>query len=124
MSERYPTLFMAIALALAWPQAVPGQDFSGGKTSWHGFDRFDFLMDAAALSVSPFEATADDGSGVHLLREGAIRCVVVAPQEAARGKPWSNQREVPPTQDSYHAAQRVLACSKTSLVASSCKSGG
>src|SRR5262245_29435059 len=30
--------------------------FTGEKTSWHGFDRFDFLMDAAALTVKPIKA--------------------------------------------------------------------
>src|SRR5262245_50210644 len=63
--------------------------FTGEKTSWHGFDRFDFLMDASALTVKPMKASPDEGTGADRRIEGQLRCVVVVPKEAALGKPWS-----------------------------------
>src|SRR5262245_10525119 len=64
-------------------------DFNGEKTSWHGFDRFDFLMDEKELNFHPIKADSDDGTGVNGQVEGQLRCVVVAPNEVAPGKPWS-----------------------------------
>jgi hypothetical protein len=65
--------------------------FTGEKTSWHGFDRFDFLMDEAALTVQPSKASPDEeqGNGIKAQVPGQLRCVVVVPKEAAPGKPWS-----------------------------------
>ena len=34
----------------------PGPSFTGEKTTWHGFDRFDFVMDEATLAITPFKA--------------------------------------------------------------------
>lgn len=39
------------------------QEFPGAKTSWHGFDRYDFDVDSR-------------------------KCIVVTPKKAADGKPW------------------------------------
>ena len=61
--------------------------FAGEKTSWYGFDRFDFLMNEAELTVKPFKASADEGTGVNGQVEGQLRCIVVVPKEAASGKP-------------------------------------
>ncbi|HEY2588998.1 MAG TPA: hypothetical protein VGI81_24855 [Tepidisphaeraceae bacterium] len=55
--------------------------FTGEKTAWHGFDRYDFLMDEQSLTVKP--ATA--GPAV----SGQRRCIVVVPKERAPGNPWS-----------------------------------
>jgi|GEM_PF-1241384 len=63
--------------------------FAGEKTSWHGFDRFDFLMNEAELTVKPFKASPEEGTGVNGQVEGQLRCVVVVPKEPAPGKPWS-----------------------------------
>ena len=63
--------------------------FTGEKTSWHGFDRFDFLMDDAALTVQPIKASPDEENGINGQVKGQLRCVVVVPKEAAPGKPWS-----------------------------------
>ncbi len=38
--------------------------FGGEKTAWHGFDRYDFLMDEADLSIKPHKAPPDEGNGV------------------------------------------------------------
>ncbi len=69
--------------------ATTPQEFTGEKTLWHGFDRFDFLMDDTALTVKPIKASADEGTGVNRQVEGQLRCIVVTPKEAAHGKPWS-----------------------------------
>lgn len=64
-------------------------NFTGEKTAWHGFDRFDFLMDDAALTVQPIKASPNEGNGINGEVKGQLRCVVVVPKEAAPGKPWS-----------------------------------
>lgn len=63
--------------------------FAGEKTIWYGFDRFDFLMNEAELTVKAFKASADEGTGVNGQVEGQLRCIVVVPKEPAPGKPWS-----------------------------------
>jgi pimeloyl-ACP methyl ester carboxylesterase len=63
--------------------------FEGEKTSWHGLDRFDFLMDESDLSLKPFKPPAEEKNGVTAQVKGQFRCVVVAPKEAAPGRPWS-----------------------------------
>jgi len=37
--------------------------FEFDKTAWHGFDRYDFLMDQQSLAVKPFKAAEDEGNG-------------------------------------------------------------
>jgi pimeloyl-ACP methyl ester carboxylesterase len=68
-------------------QAVP--QFGSEKTTWHGFDRYDFLMDEADLSIKPYKASPDEGNAVRTQVKGQLRCVVVAPKEPAAGNPWS-----------------------------------
>src|ERR1022692_670095 len=65
--------------------------FSGDKTAWHGFDRFDFLMDEESLAVKPTVAGAEEKNGVRNSEKGQRRCLVVAPKVAAPGNPWSWQ---------------------------------
>jgi hypothetical protein len=67
--------------------------FTGEKTSWHGFDRFDFLMDDAALTVQPIKASPDEKNGIDGQAKGQLRCVVVVPKEAAPGKPAAVPKE-------------------------------
>jgi hypothetical protein len=52
--------------------------FDGAKTTWHGFDRYNYLMDDATGDVKP--AT-----------QGATgrQCIVVVPKQPAAGYPWS-----------------------------------
>ena len=58
------------SLAPAQPSgSVAAQDtaavaFTGEKTTWHGYDRYDFVMDEATLSITPFKAPQDEGDGV------------------------------------------------------------
>lgn len=77
-----------IASAIVASRTAPVR-FTGQKTTWYGFDRFDFLMDKAELTVKPLRIASDEGTGVQAQVEGQIRCVVVVPNEPAPGYPWS-----------------------------------
>jgi pimeloyl-ACP methyl ester carboxylesterase len=87
-------LFAATAI-VAVTQDVRGQDripsvtFTGEKTTWHGFDRYDFLMDEATFTLKPIKAGPDEKNGVRGQVKEQLRCVVVVPKEAVPGKPWS-----------------------------------
>src|SRR5262249_22150496 len=90
------TPFAAVVLATTLggtPHAAASDapKFDGEKTTWHGFDRYDFLMDEADLSVKPHKASADEGNSVKTQVKGHLRCVVVAPKQPAPGNPWSWQ---------------------------------
>lgn len=82
---------IGVVAALLWGttvHAAPPQ-FGGEKTTWHGFDRHDFLMDESDLSLKPHKAAPDEGNAVRTQVKGKLRCVVVAPKEPAAGNPWS-----------------------------------
>ena len=55
--------------------------FTGQKTVWHRFDRYDYFMDEQDLGVQPATAGADT--------QGQRRCIVVVPKEPVPGNPWS-----------------------------------
>jgi pimeloyl-ACP methyl ester carboxylesterase len=79
-------------LALSAPAHAAAQEkttFTGEKTSWHGFDRYDFLMDETTLAIKPIKAAADEKDGIKGQVKGQLRCVMVVPKKAAEGKPWS-----------------------------------
>src|SRR5260221_4790200 len=85
---------ISIAMVLAGSRASLAADpytpFDGEKTSWHdGFDRFDFAMDEETLVIAPFKAPAGEGFGVKDPAKGQRRCIVIVPQQAAAGNPWS-----------------------------------
>src|ERR1700687_3245072 len=42
-------------VALQVPRA-----FQGDKIDWHGFDRYDFVMDQQTLAITPFKAPAGE----------------------------------------------------------------
>ena len=72
-------------VALQVPRA-----FQGDKIDWHGFDRYDFVMDKQTLAITPFKAPAGEQSGeLGISDKGQLRCVVVVPKQAAPGNPWS-----------------------------------
>jgi pimeloyl-ACP methyl ester carboxylesterase len=63
--------------------------FTGEKTAWHGFDRYDFLLDEENLTLTPIQAAPDEKDGIKGEVQGQRRCVVVVPKAAAPGNPWS-----------------------------------
>ncbi len=60
----------------------------GEKSSWHGFDRYDFTLDATTLEIKPFKSVGE-GDGVKDPEKGTRRCILVVPKQAAAGNPWS-----------------------------------
>ena len=73
-------LFLALLTLAAGGEAPP---FDGAKSQWHGFDRYDYLLDETALTIRPADpAVTGDVPGQR-------RCIVVAPKQAAPGRPWS-----------------------------------
>ncbi len=64
---------------------------AGEKTAWHGFDRYDFLMDEDNLTLKPIKAADDEHDGIKGEVKGQRRCIVVVPKTPAPGKPWSWQ---------------------------------
>jgi pimeloyl-ACP methyl ester carboxylesterase len=72
-------------VALQVPRA-----FQGDKIDWHGFDRYDFVMDKQTLAITPFKAPAGEQSGeLGNSDQGQLRCVVIVPKQAAPDNPWS-----------------------------------
>ncbi len=51
--------------------------FTGVKTTWHGFDRYDFVMDESDLSIKPLENPGAEKSSVTGPPKGRRRCVSV-----------------------------------------------
>jgi pimeloyl-ACP methyl ester carboxylesterase len=76
-------------LPMSGAEPVPFSPFTGEKVPWHGFDRYDFLMDEQTLAITPSKALAGEGTGVKDPEKGQRRCIVVVPKEAAPGHPWS-----------------------------------
>jgi pimeloyl-ACP methyl ester carboxylesterase len=70
-------------------KATEPKAFTGEKTSWHGFDRYDFLLDDEKLTIEPFKAAADEKNGIKGEVKGKRRCIVVVPKKNADGNPWS-----------------------------------
>jgi hypothetical protein len=100
MRTRVPALAaLLLSFAVALPTLPPSAraaevaaSFDGGKSTWHeGFERYDFIMDATTLEISPFTAPAGENFAVRDPKPGTRRCVVVAPKKAAPGNPWSWQ---------------------------------
>ena len=96
--NRFTSLFF-IAIFLAMmplsPQVIKAVEVSaalvGEKTLWHGFDRYDFVMDEETLVISPTKAEKNEGNGVNAPMKGQRRCILVVPKQAADGNPWSWQ---------------------------------
>lgn len=63
--------------------------FIGEKATWHGFDRYDFVMDEATLSIKPSRSLPNEGDGVGSPAKGERRCIIVVPKQMAAGHPWS-----------------------------------
>jgi hypothetical protein len=66
------------------------QTLQGDKIDWHGFDRYDFVMDMQTLAITSYKAPAGEESGsLGNSAPGQLRCVLVVPKQAAPGNPWS-----------------------------------
>lgn len=63
--------------------------FDGSKTTWHGFNRYDFVMDNQTMDIQSFNAPASEGDGIQGDTQGKRRCIVVVPKQAAPENPWS-----------------------------------
>ena len=61
--------------------------FAGEKTAWHGFDRYDFLMDEATLAIKPFKAAPDERYRSQGPPKGQRRCIVVVPKDGGARQP-------------------------------------
>ncbi|HTL17862.1 MAG TPA: hypothetical protein VL793_11540, partial [Patescibacteria group bacterium] len=88
--------YILMPLVLCWvvttgtPATEPASSkFSGERTLWHGFDRYDFLLDEQTLAIEPSKAAPDEGDGIKHQVKGQRRCIVVQPKVAAPGSPWS-----------------------------------
>ena len=57
--------------------------FTGEKVQWHGFDRYDFVMDESTSAITPFKSPADEGDGVKAPQKGQRRCIVVVPEQGS-----------------------------------------
>lgn len=77
----------------AYSQATsnPLPDLKIEKSSWHGFDRYDFIMDNESLAITPYKSPDGEGNGVRSPEQGKRRCILVVPRKAAKGNPWSWQ---------------------------------
>jgi hypothetical protein len=82
------TIGLLTLFAAGQNPAGPTSD-STNKNSWHGFDRFDFLMDSTDFSISPFHSELAEGNGIIKQIPGKFRCVIVFPKKTASGSPWS-----------------------------------
>jgi len=90
----FATALAMMTFFLAPTAATMAEDlpaFTGEKTAWHGFDRYDFVMDEATLAITPFKAPQNEGDGVSGPAKGERRCIVVVPKQMAPGNPWSWQ---------------------------------
>src|SRR5882762_3667865 len=96
-SQTNRVLWIALAIGLAGIQLTnqaaeqSSAAFEGEKTSWHGFDRYDFLISQEDLTIAPTKAQSDEGDGIKHQIKGRRRCIVVAPKTVAAGNPWSWQ---------------------------------
>ncbi|MDR1959074.1 MAG: hypothetical protein LBQ54_08530 [Planctomycetaceae bacterium] len=79
-------LFFA-ADCLSAEETVP--QFEGRKASWHGFDRYNFVIDETTHEIVPFDAPEKERDGLAEPPRGKRRCVVAIPKKFAPNRPWS-----------------------------------
>lgn len=82
-------LFCLFGLCTVKTSAQILKTFEGEKTSWHGFDRYDYLMDMETMAIKHIKATPQEGTGMNDANtpKGSIRCIVIVPKTAASGNP-------------------------------------
>lgn len=95
MKDKYRRIaqcFIAFMFLLSMESlAQTAVKFEGGKTSWNGFDRYDYLMDTTSLAIEPFKSKPEEGTGINdkFTPQGKVRCIVVVPQKPAAGNPYT-----------------------------------
>jgi len=85
------SIVCAVCILGIAPATAQNSGFGSEKTSWHGFDRYDFVMDEQTLEITPIKAPDGEKNGVGAPVKGQRRCIVVVPKVAAPGNPWSWQ---------------------------------
>ena len=88
--------------AVEHQEAAP-PTFAGAKTQWHGFDRYDFLLDEESLAIK----AADPAIKGNV--PGQRRCIVVAPQAA-----WAIEH--PDKVSCIYAENPVLRCKMSKIL--------
>jgi len=78
---------LLIRTGKAFAQALT--PFEGEKTSWNGFDRYDYLMDMETFAITPFKALPAEKTGMDDKNtpKGEVRCIVIVPKNVAPGNP-------------------------------------
>jgi len=90
-------LFIAAAIIWTCSNAKAADvyvPFEGEKITWHGYDRYDFIMDDATGAITPFKAPEKEATSFAVdpaIKDGKRRAIVVVPKKAAAGNPWSWQ---------------------------------
>src|SRR5579862_1773544 len=64
LSALFPHVVVICALAPVSAAAQAPALFDGESSSWHGFDRYDFLMNEKDLSIKPHKAGANEKNAV------------------------------------------------------------
>lgn len=87
--RKFLKLALMLSLITSVTSAQTSIPFEGQKTSWHGFDRYDYAMDMQTLAITPMTASQQEGAGINdnNTPKGSIRCIVVAPKTPAPGNP-------------------------------------
>ena len=96
MKSVFAVYLLALAAIVVLGQTARGQDrpataaatqadtaFTGDHSDWHGFDRYDFMLDENNLAIVPADPKIK--GDVNAQR----RCIVVVPKNAAPGNPWA-----------------------------------
>jgi hypothetical protein len=83
------TAIMLMRVAVAQTNEILPRDSVNNKTSWYGFDRYDFLMDSTDFTIRPFRSDQEERTGINKQVPGRFRCLIVVPKKIAPGKPWS-----------------------------------
>jgi pimeloyl-ACP methyl ester carboxylesterase len=85
--QYFLTLFGSMLLLFSFSQK--STDSINNKTTWNGFDRYDYVMDSIDFAIRPFHRDTAEGTGINKQVSGRFRCLIVVPKKMAPGVPWS-----------------------------------
>lgn len=83
------TIFIIISFISGLCSFLMDTALGAEKSSWHGFDRYDYVINEKTLKLTPITATPQEGTGVATPEPGTRRCIVVVPKQALAGNPWT-----------------------------------